>query len=101
MAELTIILVVGVILLIGLNYLVSILPKKKQVQVTFIPPAAAPVASSDFSSRIDAQIQSVNVKIMQLFSRVEELEKRMQDMENPSAQNADWIETVPVRNKKR
>ncbi len=100
MSTLTIILTVGVVLLVGLNLLASILPRKQKVQVTFIPPSAVPVNSPEMPARNEGALAAINTKIAQLFSRVEELELRMQSMESPSMNESEWIETVPVRKRK-
>ena len=100
MSTLTIMLVIGVILLIGLNALASLLPRKPKVQVTFIPPSAIPVNNPELPARNEGALAAINTKIAQLFSRVEELELRMQSMESPSV-SEEWIETVPTRKRKK
>lgn len=100
MSTLTIALVVGVLLLVGLNVLASILPRKQKVQVTFIPPSAVPVNNPELPVRNEGALAAINTKIAQLFSRVEDLELRMQSMESPAV-SEEWIETVPVRKRKK
>jgi hypothetical protein len=100
MSPLTILLVIGVIILVGLNVLASLFPRKQKVQVTFIPPSSVPVNTLESSSRNESALAAINVKIAQLFSRVEDLELRMQNVESPSANESEWIETVPVRKRK-
>lgn len=100
MSTLTIVLAVGVVILIGLNVLASLLPRRQKVQVTFIPPSAVPMNTPEMPARNEGAIAAINMKIAQLFSRVEELEIRMQSMESPSV-SEEWIETVPARKRKK
>jgi hypothetical protein len=100
MDTLTLFLVSGVVILIGLNILVSFLPRKQKVQVTFIPPSSNPVSTNEMVPRNDGALAAINTKISQLFSRVEELELRMQNIESPSPIESEWIETVPLRKRK-
>ncbi len=110
MVSATIILIVVVVLLLLLNFVVSRVPKRnQQVKVAFIPPSNPPSSmnetspSVDFMGQLNAHIHATNVKITQLFSRMEDIEKRVFEVEQslaPAKEEA-WIETVPVRNKKK
>jgi hypothetical protein len=102
MNPLTLYLVAGIAILLFANAILSFLPKKKRVQVAFIPPSPAPLISEDFSARFDSHAQSVSQKINHLFARMEELERRVQGLEgNPFPESMKWAETVPVRARKK
>lgn len=105
-------LLVGLLIFLGLaNAGLSLLPRKRKsgnVSVTFIPPSAAPSASSD--GKLDAHISSTNQKISQLFSRMEKLERDVQSLFEKSRAaddstsvpaDATWIETVPTRKRRK
>ncbi len=108
----TLILVFLVILLALANAGLALLPRKGKsgnVSVTFLSPSAAPLASSSSDAKLDAHISSTNQKISQLFSRVEKMEHTIASlMEKTGAENnndtpsdATWIETVPIRKRRK
>ena len=115
----TLILVGLVVLLALANAGLSFLPRKSRtgnVVVSFVPPASAPLShvASDVHPKLDAHILSSNQKISLLFSRVEKMERDIQqvfeqlglpvsdtnsDETNPS--DSTWIETVPIRKRRK
>ncbi len=108
----TIILVALAILLALANAGLALLPRKGksgQVSVTFLPPSAAPLASSSSDAKLDAHISSSNQKISQLFLRVEKIEHSLKSfteqtgMENNTntPSDATWIQTVPFRKRRK
>lgn len=110
MVSATLILVGIVVLLLILNFVISLFPKKNaQVKVAFIPPSnPSPSyeegrASMGLAEQLNSHIQATNVKITQLFSRMEGIERRVFDLEQSlaPAKEESWIETVPVRNKNK
>lgn len=109
MVSATIILIGVVVLLLLLNFAISRVPKRnQQVKVSFIPPSNPPSSDEtmppvDFMGQLNAHVQATNVKITQLFSRMEDIEKRVFSIEKSlaPAKEETWIETVPVRAKKK
>lgn len=100
MVSLTLVLVL-VALALGLaNWLISRVPKPSRAVVKFILPSAASSASDPASL---AFRETVNQKILNLFTRVEALEKAVQRMQSEdfSVRDSTWLETVPVRNRGR
>lgn len=112
----TLILVGLVIFLFLANAVLSLLPRKSRsgnVVVSFVPPSAVPVSNTEIQShpKLDAHILSSNQKITLLFSRVEKLEKDMDNLFqhlglNPASEFVDdknnnnestWINVQPAR----
>ncbi|MFH0970835.1 MAG: hypothetical protein V1776_05265 [Candidatus Diapherotrites archaeon] len=108
MVDTSFVLAVVAIFLLLLNALVHFFPKKKnQVRVAFIPPTISPPLpsipnenDSIFSSR-ETPITPIQVKITQLFSRLEDVEKRVQELERSFHSNKNWLESIPVRNARK
>lgn len=107
MVSATLILIGTVVVLLLLNFFVSRVPKKdQQVKVAFIPPSNPSPSNengTDFMGQLNAHVHATNVKITQLFSRMEDIEKRVFSLEKSlsPAKEETWIESVPVRNKKK
>ena len=112
MVSASLILIGIVVLLLVLNFLVSLFPKRNvQVKVAFIPPSNPTSYSDDLTpsmglaGQLSAHIHATNTKITQLFSRMEEVETRIVELERslPSSPTKEevWVESVSVANKKK
>jgi len=109
--SLTLLLVGGIILLALGNVALSLLPRKSpqsDVKVSFIPPSAAPLSTSSSDAKLDAHISSTSQKFSLLFSRMEKVEHSLMDISaklsgdnSPSRSDETWIQTVPVRKKRK
>lgn len=107
----TFILLGFIVLLVLADAILSLLPRKGKsgnVSVTFLPPSATPFTSSSSDAKLDAHISSTNQKISQLFFRMEKIEHALHalveqagvdNMTAPS--DATWLETIPVRKRRK
>ncbi|MBM3282423.1 MAG: hypothetical protein FJY86_03745 [Candidatus Diapherotrites archaeon] len=107
----------GLVILLALaNAGLSFLPRKSRsgnVVVSFVPPSTVPIAAVEAQThpKLDAHILSSNQKISLLFSRVEKVEKDVENLFqhlglNPASEFVDdkntnndstWVQTPPVR----
>lgn len=101
MSVLTPFLVAGALLLFGLNVLVSFFPRKEKINVSFIPPSPLPSSFPDGVSGNEGPFRAINTKLKQLFSRLEELEWRVQGLERGSKAETKVAVSVPVRRKRK
>lgn len=109
--SLTLLLIGGIILLALGNAALSLLPRKSpqtSVKVSFIPPSAAPLASASSDAKLDAHISSTSQKFSLLFSRMEKVEHTLLEISKnisgsgaPAPSDETWIQTVPVRKKRK
>lgn len=117
--DFTLLLLGFVVLLALANAGISFLPRKAKmgnVVVSFIPPSNASLSPSlsETTPNFNAHISSSNQKIALLFSRVEKMERDIQQLfeqigvsstppsfkENTSS-DATWLETIPIRKRRK
>lgn len=116
----TTLLLVGLAILLALaNAGLSFLPRKSKVGnvvVSFVPPSAIPLSSAslDVHPKLDAHIASSTQKISLLFSRVEKMERDIQQLfeqlglplsdansGEPHPVDSAWLETAPIRKRRK
>ena len=84
-----------------LNVLVSLVPKKKSstVSVAFLPPTITPLSTStDLTVASPASLKAVQMKLLNVFSRIEDIESRLASLEKSSRKkgSAEWKDSVEL-----